>query len=396
MPIRPPIRIAQDRTPSGLTLAGIYGLDNISRAVLSSVVSINGLELFGSAYGLSISFFISSIVCIPIILSAGFLIQVFSRRILFSISCLVAFMSVPLFLLNTTEGFILANIFRMGSAGIIMMCISLYTMDFISKNQLASAESRKIFMAGGAYVLFPGIGTWSYVNIGQEAPYLLSGGFIILLGLVFWILRIKEAEQIRKPKEKHLSIRKNLMIYFRNPHMRIAYLIALARSSAWVVFFIYGPVYLLNLGIETQYIGFIMGAIISILFFSSYFARLATFLGIRQTIFYSFLLSGVCFAFVGILPPSIFFGILLLVIATLGIDMLDIIGNIPFMRMVTPKIRTEMTTVFSTWREFSLVLTPGISALILTIFSVSGVFSVLGFVLIASAFLTKGMPLRVD
>ena len=158
MPIRPPIRIAQDRTPSGLTLAGIYGLDNISRAVLSSVVSINGLELFGSAYGMSISFFISSIVCIPIILSAGFLIQVFSRKVLFSISCLVAFVSVPLFLLNTTEGFILANIFRMSSAGIIMMCISLYTMDFISKNQLASAESRKIFMAGGAYVLFPGIG----------------------------------------------------------------------------------------------------------------------------------------------------------------------------------------------------------------------------------------------
>ena len=76
--------------------------------------------------------------------------------------------------------------------------------------------------------------------------------------------------------------------------------------------------------------------------------------------------------------------------------MLDIIGNIPFMRMVTPKIRTEMTTVFSTWREFSLVLTPGISALILTMFSVSGVFSVLGFVLITAAFLTKGMPLRVD
>ena len=76
--------------------------------------------------------------------------------------------------------------------------------------------------------------------------------------------------------------------------------------------------------------------------------------------------------------------------------MLDIIGNIPFMRMVTPKIRTEMTTVFSTWREFSLVLTPGISALILTIFSVSGVFSILGFVLISAAFLTKGMPLRVD
>ena len=178
--------------------------------------------------------------------------------------------------------------------------------------------------------------------------------------------------------------------------MRIAYLIAVTRSSAWVIFFIYGPVYLLNLGVETQYIGFIIGAIISILFFSSYFAQLATYIGIRQTIFYSFLLSGTCFFLVGSVSPSISLGILLLAFATLGIDMLDIIGNIPFMRMVSPKIRTEMTTVFSTWREFSLVLAPGVSAIILTVFSVSGVFSALGFVLIGSAYLTKGMPLRVD
>ena len=396
MPIRPPIRIAQERTPSGITLAGIYGLDNISRAVISSVLSINGLELFGSAYGLSISLFISSIVCIPIILSAGFLIAAFSRKVLFSVSCIVALFSVPLFLLNTTQGFIFANIFRMSSAGIIMLCISLYTMDFISKNQLANAESRKILMAGVAYVIFPGVGTWSYVNVGQEAPFLISGVFIVLLGLTFWFLRIKEAGQIERPKSKHLSIKKNLLSYFRNPHMRVAYLIAVTRSSAWVIFFIYGPVYLISLGVETQYVGFIMGAIISILFFSSSFALLATYLGIRQTIFYSFLLSGICFVFVGSLSPNIILGILLLVIATLGIDMLDIIGNIPFMRMVTPKVRTEMTTVFSTWREFSLVLAPGASAIILLVFSISGVFTVLGFILIGSAFLTKGMPVRVD
>ena len=183
MPIRAPVRIAQERTPSGLTLAGIYGLDNISRAVISSVIAINGLEIFGNAYGLSVSLFISSLICIPIILSAGFLITIFSRKMLFSISCALALISVPLFLLNTPEGFILANIFRMSTAGIIMMCISLYTMDFISKEQLATAESRKIFMAGGAYVIFPGIGTWTYANVGTEYPFLLSGIFILFLGL---------------------------------------------------------------------------------------------------------------------------------------------------------------------------------------------------------------------
>lgn len=396
MPIRAPVRIAQERTPSGLTLAGIYGLDNISRAVISSVIAINGLEIFGNAYGLSVSLFISSLICIPIILSVGFLITIFSRKILFSISCFFALFSVPLFLQNTPEGFILANIFRMSTAGIIMMCISLYTMDFISKEQLANAESRKIFMAGGAYVIFPGIGTWTYVNVGPEAPFLLSGIFILFLGLVFWVLRIKEAGKIEKPKSGYLSVRKNLLVYFRNPHMRIAYLIAVTRSSAWVVFFIYAPVYLINLGVDTQYVGFVMGAIISILFFSSYFAQLATYLGIRKSIFYSFLISGICFFLIGIIPTNIFLGIILLVLATLGIDMLDIIGNIPFMRMVTPRVRTEMTTVFSTWRELSLALTPGLSALILTIASMSGIFAILGVTLIVVAFSTKKMPLRVD
>ena len=396
MPIRPPVRIAQERTPSGLTLAGIYGLDNISRAVISSVIAINGLEIFGNAYGLSVSLFISSLICIPIILSAGFLITIFSRKILFSISCFFALFSVPLFLQNTPEGFILGNIFRMSTAGIIMMCISLYTMDFISKKQLANAESRKIFMAGGAYVIFPGIGTWTYVNVGPESPFLLSGIFIIFLGVVFWFLRIKEAQKIEKPKSGYLSIRKNILAYFSNPHMRIAYLIAVTRSSAWVVFFIYAPVYLINLGVDTQYVGFVMGAIISILFFSSYFAQLATYIGIRKSIFYSFFISGICFCLIGIIPTNIFLGIILLVLATLGIDMLDIIGNIPFMRMVTPRVRTEMTTVFSTWRELSLALTPGLSALILTIASMSGIFAILGVTLIVVAFSTKKMPLRVD
>ena len=136
--------------------------------------------------------------------------------------------------------------------------------------------------------------------------------------------------------------------------------------------------------------------IISILFFSSYFAQLATYIGIRKSIFYSFFISGICFCLIGIIPTNIFLGIILLVLATLGIDMLDIIGNIPFMRMVTPRVRTEMTTVFSTWRELSLALTPGLSALILTIASMSGIFAILGVTLIVVAFSTKKMPLRVD
>ena len=66
-----------------------------------------------------------------------------------------------------------------------------------------------------------------------------------------------------------------------------------------------------------------------------------------------------------LLPKPALIGIIFLVIATLGMDMLDIIGNLPFMRMVNPKQRTEMTTVYSTWKEFSFAITPGFASLFL-------------------------------
>jgi len=45
--------------------------------------------------------------------------------------------------------------------------------------------------------------------------------------------------------------------------------------------------------------------------------------------------------------------------------MIDVVGNIPFMRMVKPRERVAMATVFSTWREMSALLSPLLAALIL-------------------------------
>ena len=139
-----------------------------------------------------------------------------------------------------------------------------------------------------------------------------------------------------------------------------------------------------------------MGAIISILALSSYFAKIGEKIGIRRAIFYSFLISGLCFSIMGILPEPTLIGIILLLIATLGMDMLDIIGNLPFMRMVNPKTRTEMTTVYSTWREFSFAVTPGLASFWLFFIKVQSLFLVMGVFLISAGYLSKKMPGRVD
>ena len=365
MALRPPIRIASANTPSGLTLSTIYGLENASRATLGSLITIAGLEIFNSAKLMSVSIFISSLIALPIVLFAGNLINLFSRKYIFSFASVLIIIGSLLLSYSDIIAYTLGNILRMAGAGLIMICVSLYTMDFIPRKELAQVESRKILFAAMSWVLFPGIGTWLWVNTFKMAPFLLSSIIMTLLLLIFWWLRIKESELVKEPNKNHLNFLSNLKIYFYNPHMRVAYLIAVTRSASWVFFFTYGPIYFIEAGVAIEWVGFVMGSIISIFVFSSYFAKIGESFGIRRTIYYSFLISGISLGIIGLLPKPALIGIIFLVIATLGMDMLDIIGNLPFMRMVNPKQRTEMTTVYSTWREFSFAITPGFASLFL-------------------------------
>lgn len=397
MAFRPPIRIASGGSPSGNTLGIIYGMNSSSMAVLGSLISLVGLNILNdNTVALSFSLFLAALISLPIVLYTGSLINLLTRKYVFTIGVMIALLGNVLFMLDWPIAFVLANACRMAGAGLMIMCISLYTMDFIPRKQLAKAESRKFVFAGISWLIFPFVGTWMWVNIDTRAPFILSITLISILIVLFWWLRISEAQNIKPPKSSNLDFIRNVRTYFGNPHMRVAYLIAVARSSSWVVFFTYGPIYLRDAGVSTQWIGLFMGGIMAVLLFSSRFAALAQYIGIRKTILLSFSMAGISMIALGLLPEPTLWGLLLLLLASLGFDMLDIIGNVPFMRMVTPKVRVEMTSVFSTWREMSFVVTPGLSALILMFTDISGLFLVLGVMLIFAGLLSRTMPLRVD
>ena len=79
----------------------------------------------------------------------------------------------------------------------------------------------------------------------------------------------------------------------------------------------------------------------------------------------AFILTGVsilCLYFVGEPEPI---GLLFWVLASVGGVTIDVLGNIPFMRMVKPRERTEMTMIFSTWREASQLTAPLLVSLVL-------------------------------
>jgi hypothetical protein len=88
-------------------------------------------------------------------------------------------------------------------------------------------------------------------------------------------------------------------------------------------------------------------------------------------------------------------GLVFWVSAALGGVTLDVLGNIPFMRMVKPRERTEMTMIFSTWREGSQLLTPLLVSLVLLFAPFKIFYVLLALFLFGAAIKASYLPRRL-
>jgi hypothetical protein len=73
-----------------------------------------------------------------------------------------------------------------------------------------------------------------------------------------------------------------------------------------------------------------------------------------------------------------------LILGTFFLVLLDTSGALPFMMAVKPSERTEMSAVYSSFRDASGIISPAIAWLVLQYFPVVGVFAASGLVLMAA------------
>ena len=88
-------------------------------------------------------------------------------------------------------------------------------------------------------------------------------------------------------------------------------------------------------------------------------------------------------------------GLVFWVLGAVGGVALDVLGNIPFMRIVKPRELTPMTMVFSTWREASELLTPLIVTATLLWFDFHYFYFILAAMHLMSALSASFLPRRL-
>ena len=63
---------------------------------------------------------------------------------------------------------------------------------------------------------------------------------------------------------------------------------------------------------------------------------------------------------------------------TFGLVLLDVCAGLPFMMSVKPSERTEMSSVYSSFRDASGIISPALAWLVLEVFPVAAVFAAAG------------------
>ncbi|MCB0019212.1 MAG: MFS transporter [Anaerolineales bacterium] len=393
--IRRPLFLSQLSNDVGGSLARLSGLDGFARATLVSVIPLVALKAFGSKDVIASVYFASTIFTLIFTINLAYLERLLTRRGLVTLGGLFLIVSVLLFSVGRPVLFALGIGLRSAGASMFSVCMSLYIMAYIGKKELAQNESRRMVLVGLAWLVAPSLGGWLYAEYRPVVVYTFTGIIAAAVIGYFWWLRLGHDEVIRAGTLRAENPLKSVRRYWAQPRLRLAYLIALSRACFWSALFVYGPIYVVEADLPVWLGGVLLSMASGLLLLSPAVRWLADRFGTRQVLMGCSVLVGGSLLALGLLGESQPLGILFWFVGSLGAATMDVLSNIPFMRLVRPRERTAMTMVFTTWRETSSLLTQALVFLTLLVAPFWVFYLLLAVLQLATAWGTSYLPRRI-
>lgn len=381
---------------AGNSLARLNGLEGFSRAVLVSVVPLLALQALGDKESVAKMYLFAAMFTFCVTLNFSRIEKILQRR--WVVTLAAGFLCAAALFLYFGHNWLFAMGvgLRASAASLFSVCLSLYIMEYITRKQIAMTESRRMVYSGAAWLSGPFLGGWLWSQDLQSFPFILSVSSALLMLTYFWRLRLGDNKILTKSKQKPpASPLKAVPRYFSQSKLRIAYFITLTRAMYWSALFIYGPIYIVEAGLPGWVAGMLLSAISGMLLLSPLVRRAAERYTTKRVIIMGLAVGGTSMLCLGLHGDPTPIGIIFWVTGAIGGICLDVLGNIPFMRTVKPYERTDMTMVFSTWREMSEFITPLSITLITLLFPFWGFYLFLGTAMLSVSFAATWLPRRL-
>ncbi|MEZ5798946.1 MAG: MFS transporter [Paracoccaceae bacterium] len=378
-----PLALKHSDTPRMENFALLAGLEAAVRGTLVSAMPLAVYETLGSAQATSAVYFVAGIVSLFWGLMVPWATRFLPRRWAYTAGCLLYLAGMALAVAGTVWTVALALICNAMATATTFVCFNAYVLDYVSRENLGRSQSVQMAYAAAPWSIGPLTGVWLH-HLWAPAPFLLAGGFAVLLLAVFWILRLGNGKQISRARGPAVNPLGYLGRFFQQPRLIAGWFFAVMRSCGWWVYVVYLPIFCVEAGLGDKVGGMALSISNAFLFAAPAINRWARGRGVRWSVRFAFLGCAVLMIGAALLAVLPWVTVALVFLSSAFLVTLDVVGGLPFLMSVKPSERTEMSAVYSSFRDVSGILTPGAAWLVLFLAPLPGIFAASGLGLLAS------------
>jgi predicted MFS family arabinose efflux permease len=216
---------------------------------------------------------------------------------------------------------------------------------------------------------------------------------LVLLGL-FWSMRLADNPSLQSATAPPATPLNFVRRFASQPRLVLSWILALGRNGWWVMFFMYAPIYTTSAGYRPEVGGALVSLGLAPMLMVRVWGRMAQRIGVRTLLMFAYGLTGVfaLLAAAAAIAAIPLVCMIFLCLAAFAATAIDGAGNVPFLRAVRHYERSEMTSVFMTFRHVGALCIPGVLTLVLWVAPLPSVFVVGGALSLAMAMLSRFLP----
>ncbi len=369
------LRHAPARSVRGF--ATLSAFEAVARGILISVFPVAMYDALKDAALISSIYFVIGIISLLTGLLVPFLNRWIPRRWLYTIGAMGFVVGSGLATSGTPEMIIVGLAMNSVATVVTFVCFNAYVLDYISRIDLGKCETLRMFYSALGWTIGPVLGVvlWEW---WRPAPFLISGAAAMMMLGAFLYLRLGNGKLITRAKGAPVNPLAFLGRFFRQPRLIAGWLFAVIRSCGWWAYIVYLPIFAVENGLGETLGGTILSITNAALFTSPLMLRWMQKHSVRTSVQTGFIACAFLFCTASLTAATPGVTVALLFVGSFFLILLDICAGLPFLMAVKPSERTEMSAVYSSYRDVSGILTPGVAWLILIAAPISGIFAAAG------------------
>jgi MFS transporter, ACDE family, multidrug resistance protein len=378
-----------------LAFLGIFFVPSVAQAILITVIPLEALRLLGNARAVTFLYIGTGLVAVTGRLGVPILVKLLRRRVVFSIGAILLATSTYLLSLSEIPALAAGLVISSVAFACVEITSQLYLLDHIPRSALKHFEPMRLFAIAGPWTLGPWLGVYLQKTVAFAAPFAITAIAAACLLVLFWSLGLTEVAVATRARRPTMNPIRFLHRFFRQPRLRLAWTLAVARSSWWSLFFLFTPIIAMTTGLGAE----LGSAIVSIgsgwILLVPFWGWLGRRYGLRRLLQVGYTCAGILSICASLAFHAPWLCASLLALAALATETIDGAGNLLFLRAVHAYERPEMTTVFVSYRDVAQLCPPVVASLMLTLFGLPSVLIAGGLMMLACGVLSGRIPRRL-